>query len=134
MNLPLSRVPRPRPSSRSHPRAADTMVCAFRVVPAWTPVADLLPGARPGAVYPVLDARGTLVGTLDLAELTGRPELHDRLAGEVCRPVEAMSVLAPQDRVVPDRLPGVVLEDGRLIGLLPVRPRRSTSHPRRKAS
>lgn len=119
MNLTLSRVPRPRPSHKSHPRAADSMVCAVRVVPSWTPVADLLPGARPGAVYPVLDARGALVGTLDLAELTTRPELHGRLAGEVCRPVDALSVLAPQDRVVPDRLPGLVLEDGRLIGILP---------------
>lgn len=133
MNVTLSRGPRPRPSHKPRPRAADTMVRAFRVVPAWTPVADLLPGARPGAVYPVLDARGALMGTLDLAELTTLPELHGRLAGEVCRPVDAQSVLAPQDRVVPDRLPGLVLEHGRLIGILPADPAR-TSHPRRKAS
>lgn len=134
MNLGLSRVPRSRPRSKSEPRAADTMVCAFRVVAAWMPVAALLPGARPGAVYPVLDTRGALVGTLDLVELTARPEFHDSLAGEVCRPVEALSVLAPQDRVVPDRLPGLVLEGGRLIGILPVRPGRSPSPPRRKSS
>lgn len=134
MNLTRNLVPRPRAPHKSLPRAADTMVCACRVVPAWTPVADLLLGARPGAVYPVLDARGILVGTLDLAELTTRPELHGRLAGEVCQPVDLLSVLAPQDRVLPDRLPGLVLEDGRLIGILPTRPSRSTSHPRGKAS
>ena len=134
MSLSLSRVPRPRPSHKSHPRAGDSMVGAFRVVPAWTPVAALLPGARRGAVYPVLDAGGALVGILDLVELAARPELHDLLAGEVCQPVSAMSVLAPQDRVVPDRLPALVLVDGRLIGILPVRPVQPSTHPRRKAS
>lgn len=95
------------------------MVRDLVVIPAWIPVASLVPGCRVGAVYPVLDTRGALVGTLDLAGLAERPELHDRLAGELCTPFEALSVLGPNDRVVPGRLPGVVVDQGRLIGILP---------------
>lgn len=134
MNLALGRATRSRSAQKSYPRAADAMVRALRVVPSWTPVATLLPGARRGAVYPVLDASGALVGTLDLGELACRPDLHDALAGEVCRPARPRSVLGPEDRVVPHALPGLVVDDGRLIGILPALPSRPSVPPPRRAS
>lgn len=134
MNLSLGRATRPRPPRTSYPRAADQMICTVRVVPSWTPVAALLPGARRGAVYPVLDASGALLGALDLGELAAQPELHDCLAGEVCRPAPAMSVLGPEDPVIPDALPGLVVDRGRLIGILPAPPQRSRIPAQRTAS
>ncbi|WP_019875292.1 hypothetical protein [Sporichthya polymorpha] len=131
LRLSRRRVPRPRAAITSYPRAVDAMISALRVVPSWTPVASLVSGARRGAVYPVIDAQGALVGTVDLVELTTRPESHDLLVGAVCRPVEALSVLGPQDRVVPERLPGLVIADGRLVGILPGLP---LARPRRNAS
>jgi hypothetical protein len=129
MNLVRGRVARSRSALTTYPRAADAMVRALRVVPSWTPVATLLPGARRGAVYPVLDASGALVGILDFVEVAARPDLHDCLAGEVCRPAHAMSVLGPEDRVGPDAVPGLVVDCGRLIGILPARPGRSSVLP-----
>lgn len=67
--------------------AADAMERCV-VVPSWIAVASLVAGSRTTGRYPVLDAHGVLVGTLDLAVLAGRPELHDRLAGEVCLPLD----------------------------------------------
>lgn len=58
------------------------------VVPAWIGVAKLISGPWVSGRYPVLDARGALVGLIDLPSVAGRPELHDRLAGEVCTPLD----------------------------------------------
>ena len=134
MSLVSGLVPRSRTQPRQPQRAADAMVSDLVVVLAWTSVASLIPGCRPGAVYPVLDASGALVGTLDLGATARRPDLHDRLAGDVCTPVDARSVLGPQDRVVPERLPGLVLDQGRLIGILPGHPVPAPAVPQRRAS
>lgn len=134
MSLLPGLAPRSRAPQRQRPRAADEMVSVLVVIVAWAPVASLIAGARPGGVYPVVNAGGALVGTLDLGAVASQPELHDRLAGEVCRPVEALSVLGPHDRVVPERLPGLVLDQGRLVGVLPSRPGPATAPHRQRAS
>ena len=88
-------------------RRGQGMVADLVVVPSWFGVSSFVCGPWVSGRYPVVDPRGVLVGILDLAALAARPELHDRLAGEVCVPL------------VGDLDPGLVVEDGRLIGAGP---------------
>jgi hypothetical protein len=77
------------------------------VVLAWRPVASLLTGGHARGAYPVLESDGTVVGVLDLAELASRPDLHDRLAAQVCAPATPAHPL----------LQNLVLDNGRLVGV-----------------
>jgi hypothetical protein len=77
------------------------------VVLAWRPVASLLTGGRARGAYPVLDADGTVVGVLDLAELACRPDLHDLLAAQACTPATPAHPLVQN----------LVLDNGRLVGV-----------------
>jgi hypothetical protein len=94
--LPAQRVP-----------AADVPEPDVLVVLAWRPVASLLTGGHARGAYPVLESDGTVVGVLDLAELASRPDLHDRLAAQVCAPATPAHPL----------LQNLVLDNGRLVGV-----------------
>lgn len=134
--LPMTSLRRSRPADlpgRSpRPRVADVMQRDVVVIPAWTTVDAIT--FRAGSLrraYPVVDVSGAPIGVLDPAALGDLSACSGVTAAEMCIPLRGLHVLSPDEQAPEDaqssptdHLPSLVVENGRLVGVLPAPSRR----------